>query len=330
MNNVALLAVDDTLEFVVTSFDDYGILIVDVSGLSYSATITNADMIDYDIPCTIAYNYVSDEHDGNCVLPADTWGDFNLTVLDSAGRRVGAQTYNVPVSRPLLTAASGDCDDSAQVINSDVAVSINKADATSLRQLVYFSNTAGDNDIAWRYDLASNNGSEAIALSLTPASANLTTCDIDNITLALDFTNAQARPEPYLLTFMMTTLSYLEPSRAIPIELSATVSASASAELCTVELENAERLAVADTLEFSVTSIDGYGIRILDVAALVYSATIANEMLDNDIPCTVAYNADSDKHDGKCILPTDVWGVQGPWGPLFGKVRPRPKGDTAS
>ena len=100
------------------------------------------------------------------------------------------------MSRPLLAAASGGCDDSAQVINRDVAVSINKADATSLRQLVYFSHTNGDNDIAWRYDVTSNSGSEAIELSLAPAPANLATCDIDNITLALDFTNAQARPEP--------------------------------------------------------------------------------------------------------------------------------------
>ena len=194
------------------------------------------------------------------------------------------------------------------MINRVVQVSINKADATSLRELVYFSNT-GDTDLAWRYTLASNGGAEAIEWFAAPTSGNLTTCDIGNVTLALDFTNAQARAEPYVLTFTMTSSSYLEPSRAILVVLSATVSASARAELCTVNMMNAEELAVADTLEFAVTSIDAYGIRILDVAALTYSATIANhEMLDNDVPCTVAYDVVSDRHGGTCILPKLTWG----------------------
>ena len=194
------------------------------------------------------------------------------------------------------------------MINDEIDLAINKAAATSLRQLVYFSNT-GDNDLVWRYDLASNNGSEVIEWTAAPASGNLSTCDIGNVTLALDFVDAQARAEPYVLTFTMTSSSFFEPSRAILIELRATVSASADAELCTVELKNAEQLAVADTLAFTVTSIDAYGIRILDVAALTYSATIANdEMLDYDVPCTVAYDVVSDRHGGTCILPTLTWG----------------------
>ena len=211
---------------------------------------------------------------------------------------------------PRLVAGSGGCDNSAQilVINDEIDLAINKAVATSLRQLVYFSNT-GDNDLVWRYDLASNNGSEVIEWLAAPASGNLSTCDIGNVTLALDFVDAQARAEPYVLTFTMTSSSFFEPSRAILIELRATVSASADAELCTVELKNAEQLAVADTLAFTVTSIDAYEIRILDVATLTYSATIANDaMLDYDVPCTVAYDVVSDRHGGTCILPTLTWG----------------------
>ena len=191
-------------------------------------------------------------------------------------------------------------------MNDLIELAINKAAAKS-RQLVYFSNT-GDNDLVWRYDLASNNGSEAIGWLAAPVSGNLSTCDVGNVTLALDFVDAQARAEPYLLTFTMASSSFFEPSRTILIELRATVSASADAELCTVELKNAEQLAVADTLAFTVTSIDDYGIRILDVAALTYSATIANDVLGNDVPCTVVYNVGSDKHGGECILPTVVWG----------------------
>ena len=215
---------------------------------------------------------------------------------------------------PRLIAASGGCVDSAQILvmNSDVQVFINKADAASLRELVYFSNTGG-NDLIWRYTLASNSGSEAIEWSAAPTSGNLTTCDIGNITIALDFTDTQARAEPYVLTFTMASSSYLEPSRAIPMKLSATVSASANAELSTVELNNVDLLAVADTLEFAVTSIDDYGIRILDTAALTYSATIANDMLNNDdfeyvVPCKVIYDLRSDRHAGRCILPALTWG----------------------
>ena len=78
------------------------------------------------------------------------------------------------------------------MINDEIDLAINKAAATSLRQLVYFSNT-GDNDLVWRYDLASNNGSEVIEWSAAPASGNLSTCDVGNVTLALDFVDAQAR-----------------------------------------------------------------------------------------------------------------------------------------
>ena len=138
------------------------------------------------------------------------------------------------------------------MINDEIDLAINKAVATSLRQLVYFSNT-GDNDLVWRYDLASNNGSEVIEWSAAPTSGNLTTCDIGNVTLTLDFTKTQARAEPYVVTFTMASSSFFVPSRALLVELQATVSASASAELCTAQLANAERLAVADTLAFTVT-----------------------------------------------------------------------------
>ena len=194
------------------------------------------------------------------------------------------------------------------VINRDIQISINKADATRVRQLVFFSNT-GDNDLAWQYDRTSNNGSGAIEWSVSPTRGNLTTCDVGNVTLELDFAAVQARADPYVLVFTMASSSYLEASRAIPIELSMTVSALASAERCTVDLKNTENLAVADTVAFYITSIDQYGIRILDVAALTYSATLGNDkMLDYDIPCTVAYRPGSDRHGGHCILPTHAWG----------------------
>ena len=194
------------------------------------------------------------------------------------------------------------------MINPNVKVSINKADTTRLSELVFFSNT-GDKDLVWRYDLASNNGSEAIELSAAPMSGNLTTCDIGNVTLTLDFTKTQARAEPYVVTFTMASSSFFVPSRALLVELQATVSALASAELCTAQLANADRLAVADTLAFTVTSIDAYGVRILDVAALTYSASIANEkLLEYNVPCTVSYDSNFDKHNGECILPTQTWG----------------------
>jgi hypothetical protein len=188
------------------------------------------------------------------------------------------------------------------LINGEIEVSINKAATTSPRQLIYFSNT-WDSDLAWLYDPTSNNASGGIEWFAAPASKNLPTCDIENITLALGFVDAQARAEPYVLTFTMASSSYFKPSWAILVELSATVSALASAELCAVELKNAEQLAVADTLAFTVTSVDAYGICILDVAALSYSATIASEMLDYAVPCIVAYGVGSDKHGGTCILP---------------------------
>ena len=264
------------------------------------ASIPFSDWVSYS---PMAVGLISCQHDD-----INNYCAFDCSAgVESAGIECSC-TADGDVRDPRLVASEGGCENSPQVLvlNRDIEVSINKADATSLRQLVFFSNT-GDNDLTWRYDLASNNGSETIAWSAAPVSGNLTTCDIGNVTVTLHLSNTQARSEPYVLTFTMTSSSFLEPSRAIPIELSVTVSASVSASLCTVELKNAEP-AVADTLEFTIMSNDAYGIRVLDVAALTYSATLANADMSNDLTCTVLYDSNSDKHDGRCILPADNWG----------------------
>ena len=103
---VALLNADDivasgALAFSVTQVDSSGMVIKGAAGvIFYPKIYHSAETV---VTCDISYDAMSDNHAGQCLLPALLAGAFSLEVRDGSNALIGNTNLSVFVSNCPLT-----------------------------------------------------------------------------------------------------------------------------------------------------------------------------------------------------------------------------------
>ena len=231
--------------------------------------------------------------------------DYCSDVLEEGTEdsRLGLQCY-CKKDGVAVDPAEGSCLDSAQIFFpvTDFVVRLAKDNGRDENSLMSLFTNQGAEPLNWSFVPASI--ADGMKWSASPMGGLLQPCDIANITIFFDPTEAQARDESYHANFTLNSQSLRD--RQIPLTIEAFVDAPLDTNLSSISVVSTSTLVTGGPLGFTVNLIDFTGMPLLDRPDIGFSASLTAAHTKTTTVCAISFDSEHRQHIGTCDIPDEA------------------------